>query len=124
QQTTTDSLPAPSPLLRRSFRVDDRVRSARLYVTSLGLYEVYLNGRRVGDQLVAPGWTSYRRRLQYQTYDVASLLRPGANAVGAMLGDGWYRGNLGFFGQRNLYGRLPCARSSRSAMRADAPRAW
>ena len=105
QQTTTDSLPAPSPLLRRSFRVDDRVRSARLYVTSLGLYEVYLNGQRVGDQLFAPGWTSYRRRLQYQTYDVASLLRPGANAVGAMLGDGWYRGNLGFFGQRNLYGR-------------------
>jgi len=103
--TATDSLPAPSPLLRRSFRVDDRVRSARLYVTSLGLYEVYLNGQRVGDQLFTPGWTSYRRRLQYQTYDVTALLRPGANAVGAMLGDGWYRGNLGFFGQRNLYGR-------------------
>src|SRR5713101_8241835 len=105
QSTATDSLPAPSPLLRRSFRVDDRVRSARLYVTSLGLYEVYLNGQRVGDQLFTPGWTSYHHRLQYQTYDVTPLLRPGANVVGAMLGDGWYRGNLGFFGQRNLYGR-------------------
>ncbi|HZE95065.1 MAG TPA: family 78 glycoside hydrolase catalytic domain [Gemmatimonadales bacterium] len=103
--TPSDSLPSPSPLLRRAFRIDDRVRSARLYVTSLGLYEVYLNGQRVGDQLFTPGWTSYRRRLQYQTYDVTPLLRPGANVVGAMLGDGWYRGHLGFFGQRNLYGR-------------------
>ena len=103
--TAADSLPSPSPLLRRPFRVPDRVRSARLYVTSLGLYEVYLNGQRVGDELFTPGWTSYRRRLQYQTYDVTQLVRPGANVVGAMLGDGWYRGQLGFFGQRNLYGR-------------------
>ena len=100
----SDSLPAPSPFLRRAFRVEDHARSARLYVTSLGLYEVYLNGQRVGDRLFTPGWTSYRRRLQYQTYDVTVLLRPGANALGAILGDGWYRGNLGFFGQRNLYG--------------------
>jgi len=102
--TTSDSLPSPSPLLRGSFQVAERVRSARLYVTSLGLYEAYLNGQRVGDQLFTPGWTSYRRRLQYQTYDVTQLVRPGANVVGAMLGDGWYRGQLGFFGQRNLYG--------------------
>ena len=103
--TAADSLPSPSPLLRRAFRVDDHVRTARLYVTSLGLYELYVNGQRVGDQLFTPGWTSYRHRLQYQTYDVTPLLRPGANVVGTMLGDGWYRGNLGFFGQRNLYGR-------------------
>ncbi len=103
--TAADSLPSPSPFLRRAFRVGDAVRSARLYVTSLGLYEIYLNGQRVGDQLFTPGWTSYRRRLQYQTYDVTALLRSGANVVGAMLGDGWYRGNLGFFRQRNLYGR-------------------
>ncbi len=103
--TAADSLPSPSPFLRRAFRVGDAVRSARLYVTSLGLYEVYLNGQRVGDQLFTPGWTSYRRRLQYQTYDVTALLRSGANIVGAILGDGWYRGNLGFFRQRNLYGR-------------------
>ena len=107
----SDSLPSPSPLLRRAFRVDDRVRSARLYVTSLGLYEAYLNGQRIGDQLFTPGWTSYRRRLQYQTYDVTSLVRPGANVIGAMLGDGWYRGQLGFFGQRNLYGRRLAVRA-------------
>lgn len=100
-----DSLPAPSPLLRRAFRVKGPVRSARVYVTSLGLYELHLNGERVGDQLFTPGWTSYHHRLQYQTYDVTALLHPGANAIGAMLGDGWYRGYLGFFGQRNIYGR-------------------
>lgn len=105
EPTASDSLPAPSPLLRRAFRVSGPVRSARLYVTSLGLYELHLNGQRVGDQLFTPGWTSYLHRLQYQTYDVTALLRPGENAVGAMLGDGWYRGYLGFFGQRNLYGR-------------------
>ncbi|HKE89534.1 MAG TPA: family 78 glycoside hydrolase catalytic domain, partial [Gemmatimonadales bacterium] len=100
-----DSLPSPSPLLRRAFQVKGPVRSARAYVTSLGLYELHLNGARVGDQLFTPGWTSYTRRQQYQTYDVTALLHPGANAIGAMLGDGWYRGYLGFFGQRNIYGR-------------------
>jgi alpha-L-rhamnosidase len=103
--TAADSLPSPAPLLRRAFRIGDRVRSARLYVTSLGLYEISINGQRVGDQLFTPGWTSYRRRLQYQTYDVTPLVRSGANVLGAILGDGWYRGQLGFFGQRNLYGR-------------------
>src|SRR5262245_47019452 len=103
--TPADSLPAPSPLLRRAFQVKGPVRSARAYVTSLGLYELHLNGTRVGDQLFTPGWTSYTRRLQYQTYDVTALLHPGTNAIGAMLGDGWYRGYLGFFGQRNIYGR-------------------
>lgn len=100
-----DSLPSPSPLLRRAFRVTGVVRSARVYATSLGLYELHVNGRRVGDQVFTPGWTSYGHRLQYQVYDVTSLLRPGENAVGAILGDGWYRGYLGFFGQRNNYGR-------------------
>src|SRR6266513_641040 len=103
--SAADSLPSPSPLLRRAFRVASAVTAARLYVTSLGLYELQLNGRRVGDQLFTPGWTSYHRRLQYQTYDVTALLRPGENAIGAMLGDGWYRGYLGVNGQRNLYGR-------------------
>lgn len=98
------SAPQPAPMLRGSFTVTGRVRQARAYVTSLGLYELEINGRRVGDQLFTPGWTSYRRRLQYQTYDVTDYLRPGENAIGAMLGDGWFRGYLGWNSQRNLYG--------------------
>ncbi len=99
-----DSGATPSPLLRREFRLHGRVRSARLYVTSLGLDQVYLNGRRVTDAEFTPGWTSYHHRLQYETYDVTTMLRDGDNAVGAMLGDGWYRGYLGFDHDRNLYG--------------------
>jgi alpha-L-rhamnosidase len=94
----------PSPMLRAEFALDGTIASARAYVTSLGLYEMQLNGRRVGDQLFAPGWTSYDTRLQYQTYDVTDLLKPGANAVGVTLGDGWYRGRLGWGKQRNSYG--------------------
>ncbi|MDQ3685076.1 MAG: glycoside hydrolase family 78 protein [Acidobacteriota bacterium] len=94
----------PAPMLRREFKVGGVVQSARAYVTSHGLYELHLNGRRVGDQVFTPGWTSYKKRLQYQTYDVTELLKNGANAVGVMLGDGWYRGFIGFSGQRNFYG--------------------
>jgi alpha-L-rhamnosidase len=97
-------MPQPSPLLRGTFMVKGAVRQARAYVTSLGLYELEINGCRVGDQLFTPGWTSYRHRLQYQTYDVTGHLRPGENAVGAMLGDGWYRGTLVSKARRNVYG--------------------
>jgi len=94
----------PSPMLRREFTLTPRVASARLYVTSLGLNLVEVNGQRVSDHLFRPGWTSYDKRLQYDTYDVTSLLRSGANAIAVTLGDGWYRGHLGFEGKRNNYG--------------------
>ena len=94
----------PCPMLRREFAVRGEVKSARAYVTSHGLYEMYLNGERVGDQVLTPGWTSYDHHIQYQTYDVTALLRRGNNAAAVLLGDGWYRGNLGFSGQRNTYG--------------------
>ncbi len=110
--------PQPSPLLRGSFSVAGQVRSARAYVSALGLYELELNGRRVGDQLFTPGWTSYHHRIQYQTYDVTALLRPGANALGATLGDGWYRGYLGWGGRRDTYGdRLAAALSAQDPLR-------
>jgi len=92
----------PVPMLRREFSVDGKVASARAYVTSHGLYELWLNGQRVGDQVFTPGWTAYKERLQYQTYDVTSLLKSGKNAVGALIGNGWYRGDLPR--RRNLYG--------------------
>ena len=94
----------PAPVLRREFKLDGVVKDARVYVTSLGLYELHLNGERVGSCVLTPGWTSFDHLLQYQTYDVTHLLSEGDNAVGAMLGDGWYRGNLGFEGHRNTYG--------------------
>ncbi|HEY9523148.1 MAG TPA: glycoside hydrolase family 78 protein, partial [Thermopolyspora sp.] len=77
----------------------------RLYVTAHGLYEVELNGTVVGDDVLAPGWTSYGHRLRYRTHDVTALLRDGANAIGATLADGWYRGRIGFNGgATNVYG--------------------
>jgi alpha-L-rhamnosidase len=94
----------PAPMLRREFKVNGAIEKVRLYVTSHGLYEIHLNGQRVGDQLFTPGWTSYNKRLQYQTYDITLLFRSGNNAIGAILGDGWYRGFLAGAGKRNHYG--------------------
>ena len=92
-------------LVRRSFTVDGEVARARLYATAHGLYEAELNGRRVGDDTLSPGWTSYDSRLRYYTYDVTDLLAPGENAIGAWLGDGWYRGRVGWYeGFRNVFG--------------------
>jgi alpha-L-rhamnosidase len=97
----------PCPYLRTTFSVDGPVSSARVYITSLGFYELFLNGQRVGDASFTPGYTSYHRRLQYQTYDITALLRENENAIGVILGDGWYRGKLGSGSggsQRNSYG--------------------
>lgn len=94
----------PAPMLRREFHLNGKIRSARAYVTAHGVYEMELNGKRVGDQVLSPGWTSYHERLQYQTYDITDLLKSGENAVGVYLGDGWFRGYMGFKDQRNLYG--------------------
>ncbi|MFI2650967.1 family 78 glycoside hydrolase catalytic domain [Micromonospora fulviviridis] len=95
-----------NPLLRRGFRVDGQIARARIYATALGVYRLSLNGRRVGDHELAPGWTDYRRRVQYQTYDVTGQLRQGDNALGAMLGDGWYSGTIASFGTDH-YGSRP-----------------
>ncbi len=99
------SRPQPSPMLRREFDVRPGVTAARLYITALGVYEAQINGALVGEQIFDPGWTSYAYRLRYQTFDVTEMLREGRNAIGAILGDGWYRGRLGFNGgRRNIYG--------------------
>ncbi|MFF0365835.1 family 78 glycoside hydrolase catalytic domain [Micromonospora sp. NPDC005087] len=95
-----------NPLLRRGFRVDGTVSRARVYATALGVYQLSLNGQRVGDHELAPGWTDYDKRVQYQTYDVTRQLRAGDNALGALLGDGWYAGSIAWFGTDN-YGSRP-----------------
>lgn len=99
-----DPLTEPAFMLRKNFNLKEGIVSARIYATSAGLYELYLNGARVGDELLAPGWTSYNNRLQYQTYDVTAQLLDGSNAIGIMLADGWYKGNLAWEGKRHIFG--------------------
>ncbi len=94
----------PSPYLRKEFTLDKTIRNARLYISAHGLYQVEINGTRVGDQEFTPGWTSYETRLQYQTYDITTHLVQNKNAIGIVLGDGWFRGNLGWIDGRNNYG--------------------
>lgn len=106
----------PPIMLRREFDLARVPPRAVLFASALGAYEVRINGRRVGDHLLAPEWTDYRQRVQYQGYDVTSLLRPGRNAIGAMVGDGWHAGRIGLFPGRGHYGRRP---EFRAEMRAE-----
>ncbi|WP_319481545.1 glycoside hydrolase family 78 protein [uncultured Draconibacterium sp.] len=93
----------PAQYYRNEFSTSKNIKSARAYVTSHGLYQLFLNGEKVSDQLFTPGWTSYNKRLQYQTYDVTNMLKQ-ENAVGVILGDGWYRGNIGWVSANGYYG--------------------
>ena len=91
----------PATYLRKAFRLGTGIRKARVYASAKGLYVLHLNGQRVGEDLLRPGWTDYRDRFQYQTYDVTALLKPGDNAVGVILGDGWYAGHIAEWGRAN-----------------------
>ena len=91
-------LPQPAACLRRTLTVSKKVHTARLYVTALGSYRVYLNGSRVGADVLTPDFTEYRKRVLYQTYDVTNLLTNGNNAITALLGDGWYGSPLTWAG--------------------------
>lgn len=93
----------PAHYLRKEFTVSKKIKSAKIYVSALGLYELYINGKKVGTDLFKPGWTTYNKRVQYQVYDVTPMIGQ-KNAIGATLGDGWYRGNIGWQNQRNYYG--------------------
>jgi alpha-L-rhamnosidase len=93
-RNVVSSQPQPSPLLRKSFTLSAVPKRARVYVTALGLYELRINGRRVGRDCLSPEWTDYTKRVQYQAYDVTGFLRPGENVIGAMLGDGWFAGQV------------------------------
>jgi alpha-L-rhamnosidase len=94
----------PCPLMRKEFALAGPVRSARAYVTALGLYELEINGRRVGDLRFTPGFTSFHKRLQYQVYDVTGHLAEGVNALAVTLADGWYRGHLWIRSKPNVFG--------------------
>jgi alpha-L-rhamnosidase len=90
----------PAPYFRREFTVDDGLRRATLHITALGIVEAHLNGTRVGDEVLSPGWTSYRHRLVVRPHDVTGLIHTGVNALGAVVGEGWAVGRLGWDGGR------------------------
>ena len=99
-----DSIFAPALLFRKQFNPVKTIRSATAYITTHGMYEALINGNRVGDYFLTPGWTSYNKRLQYQAYDVTSLLKKGQNAIGVTIGSGWYRTPLAWDNNKNIYG--------------------
>jgi alpha-L-rhamnosidase len=101
-----DSANRPSPLFRTTFQTSNKlIKKATLYISSLGMYQAFLNGMKVGEDYLTPGWTAYRTRIQYQQYNVTGMIQKGENAIGVMLGSGWYRGFIGFSGQRDFYGK-------------------
>ena len=100
-----DTLMRPSPYFRRNFNLKKQVKTATAYITAQGLYEAFLNGKRIGSDYLAPFWTAYQKRLQYQVYDVTNFLQQGNNTAGATLGSGWFRGFLAWQDNKNVYGK-------------------
>lgn len=101
----------PAPLFRTEFGLRKKIASARLYITGLGYYEARINGRRVGESVLDPGWTNFRKRVLYSAYDVTALLRKGQNCLGVMLGNGWFNPlPLRMWGRLNLREALPVGR--------------
>lgn len=96
---------SPSPHFRKEFTAEKLISKAVVYVTAHGFYELHINGKKVGDQVLTPGWTSYGKRLQYQVYDITEQVVKGKNAVAAVLGDGWYRGTLAWGNNWAIYGK-------------------
>ena len=103
----------PAPFFRKDVALKGTIKKARLYVSALGLYEFYINGRRIGNDNFTPGWTDYNKRVYYNVYDVTQNVKTGDNAVGAILGEGWYAGYIGYallIGNpvvKNFYGTVP-----------------
>ena len=100
-------LPQPATAFRRSFPISEKVESARLYMTALGTYSPFINGKRVGDSHLTPGWTDFSKHIQYQTYDITNLLSQGENVFSALLGDGWFASPLAWIGDAFAFGKPP-----------------
>ena len=123
----------PVDCFRKAFALDRPVAKARLYATACGLYEAKLGGQRVVNFVMAPGYKDYRKRIQYQTYDVTGLLREGENELTVQLADGWYRGSCGAWGRKNQYGtesklllqlEITFTDGSRQVIGTDSSWAW
>ncbi|KAI5456976.1 bacterial alpha-L-rhamnosidase domain protein [Mariannaea sp. PMI_226] len=130
--TSHSSVPSPEQLYRKEFLLLDQVQYARLYITAQGVYEAEINGQRVGDYFLAPGWTSYDGRLQYQTYDVSLMLQQGPNCIGVRVAEGWFSGRIGFEGghrniwgsQNTLFAQLEITLRSGNSMRISSDGSW
>ncbi|MDA3799214.1 MAG: family 78 glycoside hydrolase catalytic domain [Kiritimatiellae bacterium] len=90
--------------LRKEFSLNKQVKSACLYATAKGIFELYLNGEKVDEELFAPGWTNYKAYTYYRAYDVTNMIADGENCIGSILGDGWFKGAIGFSGACSIYG--------------------
>jgi len=101
----------PAPLFRYNFKINKNVKKARLYISGLGYYAASINGERVGDHVLDPGWTNYNKRVLYSAYDVTDLLHDDGNCIGVMLGNGWYNPlPMTMWGYLNLREHLPIGR--------------
>ena len=93
------------PIFRKTFIVGKKIQSATAYISALGMYEAQINGKRIGDAFLTPGWTDYRKRIQYQVYDLTENINQGNNAIGVTLGNGWYAGFIGWGNHNHEYGK-------------------
>ncbi|MEP7323267.1 MAG: alpha-L-rhamnosidase N-terminal domain-containing protein, partial [Saprospiraceae bacterium] len=100
-----DSIHYQSPVFKKEFSVNKPMKSATLFISSRGLYEAEINGVKVGNDYLTPGWTAYNSRIQYQVYDVTNMIKKEANAIGVTLGKGWFSGEVGWINASNLYGK-------------------
>jgi alpha-L-rhamnosidase len=99
-----DSVDGRIPHLNKSFTDSKKVKQARLFITARGLYEASINGKRIGDAYLTPGWTSYNKHLQYQVYDLTNDIKKGANELDVLLGSGWFRTRIAWENNKNFYG--------------------
>lgn len=119
QPDNNNNAMTPPPHFRKSFTLKGKPKRALLYATALGVYELELNGKRANFDYLSPGWTEYKKRVHYLTYDVTELLKSGENLFGAQLGDGWYASYLAFTGRRRYYGGDPKLRLQLQVEYAD-----
>ena len=119
---STDVNAKPAPILRRAFSVGSPIRRARAYVCGLGYYELRLNGKKIGDRVLDPGYTQFDQRALYATYDVTSALRKGGNAIGVTLGNGWY--NVQPFADVAFRQRALAGRAEAATPTGDRDRRW
>ncbi|MEG1847746.1 MAG: family 78 glycoside hydrolase catalytic domain [Lachnospiraceae bacterium] len=103
-ETKEDVATSQGTYVKHDFILNGKVKSAYAFTTALGLYHFYINGEKIGEDELTPGFTSYKKRLLYQTYEVTNALQEGNNVIAASLGAGWYKGKMGFLEERNNYG--------------------